>query len=163
GQERGLRSGTENVSGMIGMAESLERSVALREKENVRLTKLRDHLIDGLLTIPKSRLNGHTTERLPNNVNVSFLDIEGEAAILYLDAEGIYASTGSACASLSLDPSHVILAIGMSYEAAHGSIRFSLGRETTLKDIDRVIQVMPGVVERLRKISPVNLDMKHFG
>jgi cysteine desulfurase len=107
-------------------------------------------------------LNGHPTQRLPNNVNVSCLDIEGEAAVLYLDAEGIMASTGSACASSSLDPSHVILAIGMPYEAAHGSLRFTLGHATIAKDIKKVLSVMPGIVERLRLMSPVNLDMKHF-
>ena len=112
--------------------------------------------------IPKARLNGHPTERLPNSVNVSFLDIEGEAAVLYLDAEGVMASTGSACASTSLDPSHVILATGLSYEAAHGSIRFTLGHSTVSEDIEHVIRVMPGIVERLRKMSPVNLDMKYF-
>ena len=108
-------------------------------------------------------MGGCPTERLPNSVNVSFLDIEGEAAVLYLDAEGIYASTGSACASLSLDPSHVILATGLSYEAAHGSMRFTLGKRTTAEDIEHVIAVMPGIVEKLRHMSPVNLDMKYFG
>ena len=162
GQERNLRSGTENVSAIVGMAAALELVQNNREKENARLEELRDRLIEGLLNIPKSRLNGHPKTRLPNNANVSFLDIEGEAAILYLDAEGIFVSTGSACASHSLDPSHVILATGMSYEAAHGSIRFSLGKGTTKSDVDTVIKVMPGVVERLRKLSPVNLDMKHF-
>ncbi|PIP60711.1 cysteine desulfurase NifS [Candidatus Uhrbacteria bacterium CG22_combo_CG10-13_8_21_14_all_47_17] len=162
GQERNLRSGTENVPGIIGLAKAFELAQASREEESSRLTVLRDALAEELLTIPKSVLNGHTTKRLPNNVNVSFLDIEGEAAILYLDAEGIMASTGSACASSSLDPSHVILATGLSYEAAHGSIRFTLGRSTTKEDVQHVLQVMPGVVERLRHMSPVNLDMKYF-
>lgn len=162
GQERGLRSGTENVPGIIGLANALELAQAEKGKENDRLSTLRDRLIEGLLAIPKTRLNGHKTQRLPNNANISFLDIEGEAAVLYLDAEGIECSTGSACASASLDPSHVILAIGMSYEAAHGSLRFTLGKSTTKKDIDHVIAVMPGIVERLRKMSPVNLDMKYF-
>lgn len=162
GHEKNLRSGTENVPGIVGFAEALTLAQAEKETENARLTALRDQLIQGLLQIPKSRLNGHATERLPNNVNISFLDIEGEAAILYLDAEGIYTSTGSACASLSLDPSHVILATGLSYEGAHGSIRFSLGRSTTKKDIEYVIKVMPGIVEKLRVMSPVNLDMKYF-
>lgn len=162
GQERGLRSGTENVPGIIGLATAFELAQHEKEKENARLTSLRDHLIEGLLNIPKTRLNGHASKRLPNNVNVSFMDIEGEAAVLYLDAEGIECSTGSACASTSLDPSHVILAIGMSYEAAHGSLRFTLGKGTTKKDIDRVIAVMPGIVQKLRVMSPVNLDMKYF-
>ncbi len=162
GQERNIRSGTENVPAIVGLAKALELAQAERETESARLTVLRDRLVEGLLKIPKSRLNGHPTERLPNSANVSFLDIEGEAAVLYLDAEGIMVSTGSACASTSLDPSHVILATGLSYEAAHGSIRFTLGHSTTEADVDRVIEVMPGVVERLRKMSPVNLDMKYF-
>jgi cysteine desulfurase len=163
GQERSLRSGTENVPGIIGLAKALEIAQARRERENKRLRKLRDHLVDGLLTIPKSRLNGHPDERLANSANISFLDMEGEAAVLYLDAKGIMASTGSACASKTLDPSHVILATGVSYEAAHGSLRFSLGRATTRADIDEVIRVMPGIVNKLRHMSPVKLDMKYFG
>lgn len=162
GQERNLRSGTENVPGIVGLAKAFELAQAEREAESARLTVLRDRLVEGLLKIPKARLNGHPTERLPNSANVSFLDIEGEAAVLYLDAEGIMASTGSACASTSLDPSHVILATGLSYEAAHGSMRFTLGHATTEEDVDHVIAVMPGIVERLRKMSPVNLDMKYF-
>lgn len=162
GQERNIRSGTENVPAIVGLAKALELVQAEREEESARLTVLRDRLAEGLLRIPKSRLNGHPTDRLPNSVNVSFLDIEGEAAVLYLDAEGIMASTGSACASTSLDPSHVILATGLSYEGAHGSMRFTLGHSTTQADVDHVIEVMPGIVERLRKMSPVNLDMKYF-
>jgi cysteine desulfurase len=162
GQERGLRSGTENVPGIVGLAKALERVQAAREAESARLTVLRDRLVEGLLRIPKARLNGHPTERLPNSANVSFLDIEGEAAMLYLDALGIMVSTGSACASTSLDPSHVILATGLSYEAAHGSIRFTLGHATTEEDVAYVIAEMPAVVERLRAMSPVNLDMKYF-
>jgi cysteine desulfurase len=162
GQERNIRPGTENVPGIIGLAKALELAQANRVSESERLTKLRDRLAEGLLKIPKTILNGHPTERLPNSVNISFIDIEGEAAVLYLDAQGIMASTGSACASTSLDPSHVILAIGLSYEAAHGSIRFTLGHSTTQEDVDFVISVMPAIVERLRMMSPVNLDMKYF-
>lgn len=162
GQERNLRSGTENVPGIVGLAAAFAFAQAEKDAENARLIPLRDRLIEGFLKIPKTRLNGHRTARLPNNVNVSFIDIEGEAAVLYLDAEGIYASTGSACASASLDPSHVILATGLSYEGAHGSMRFTLGKETTAEDIEHVIAVMPGIVEKLRHMSPVNLDMKHF-
>lgn len=162
GQERNLRPGTENVPGIMGLARAFELAQAERDEEGARLTMLRDRLIEGLLAIPKSRLNGHPLERLPNNVNISFLDIEGEAAALYLDAEGVQVSTGSACASTSLDPSHVILATGLSYEAAHGSLRYTLGHATTQDDIDHVIRVMPGIVERLRKMSPVNLDMNYF-
>ncbi|MCC7357523.1 aminotransferase class V-fold PLP-dependent enzyme [Candidatus Uhrbacteria bacterium] len=162
GQERNLRSGTENTPGIIGLSTALALAQQEREQENARLIELRQRLIEGLLKIPKTRLNGHPTERLPNNVNISFLDIEGEAAVLYLDAEGIYVSTGSACASASLDPSHVILATGLSYEAAHGSLRFTLGKHTTDEDIDALISVMPNVVQKLRHMSPVNLDMKYF-
>lgn len=162
GQERNLRSGTENVPGIVGLATAFQFAQQEREQENTRLGALRSYLIDGLLAIPKSRLNGHPQKRLPNNVNISFLDIEGEAAALYLDAAGVMVSTGSACASSSLDPSHVILAIGLSYEAAHGSLRFTLGHATTKEDLAHVIRVMPGIVERLRAMSPVNLDMKYF-
>lgn len=162
GQERNLRSGTENVPSIVGFAKAFELAHADREEESKRLLTLRDRLAEGLLKIPKTRLNGHPTERLANSLNISFIDIEGEAAVLYLDAEGIMVSTGSACASSSLDPSHVILATGLSYEGAHGSIRFTLGRSTTEEQIDYVINVMPGIVDRLRKMSPVNLDMKYF-
>ena len=162
GQERGMRAGTEAVPLIVGFAKALELAQAHRETESARLTVLRDQLAEGLLKIPKTRLNGHPTERLPNSVNVSFLDIEGEACILYLDAKGIMTSTGSACASTSLDPSHVILATGLSYEAAHGSIRFTLGASNTKEDVEYVLSVMPEIVEMLRKISPTNLDMKHF-
>ncbi len=162
GQEKNIRAGTENVPGIIGLSKALELSQTEKGAENARLIALRDRLIDGLLKIPKTRLNGHRTERLPNNANISFLDIEGEAAVLYLDAEGIYCSTGSACASASLDPSHVILATGLSYEGAHGSLRFTLGKRTTDADVEHVLAVMPGVVAKLRHMSPVNLDMKYF-
>lgn len=162
GQERGVRSGTENVPGIIGLAAALGIAQAGKEKENARLSKLRDRLAEGLLKIPKTRLNGHPTDRLPNSVNVSFMDIEGEAAVLYLDAQGIYCSTGSACASSSLEPSHVILATGVSYEAAHGSLRFTLGRSTKPADIDYVLKTIPGIVEKLRHMSPVDLDMRYF-
>lgn len=162
-QEKGKRPGTENVPGIIGLATAFELAESVREAEGERLVKLRDKLIDGILTsIPKTRLNGHKTDRLPNNVNISFLDIEGEALLLYLDAKGIYASTGSACTSATLDPSHVILALGLPYEVAHGSMRFSLGRQTTEADIDYVLQELPPLVELLRKISPVNVDEKYF-
>ena len=124
---------------------------------------MRDGLIEGLLkALPKTRLNGHATERLPNNVNISVLDVEGEAVILYLDAKGVYASTGSACTSATLDPSHVILALGMPFEVAHGSLRFSLGRSTTQEDVDYVIEVLPPLVEKLRAISPVRVEEKYY-
>ncbi|MDO8583843.1 MAG: aminotransferase class V-fold PLP-dependent enzyme [bacterium] len=162
GQERGLRSGTENVPAIVGFAQAFKLAQADREKENARLTALRDRLIKGLMTISKTRLNGHATKRLPNNVNISFLDTEGEATVLYLDAADIMASTGSACASSSLDASHVIIGLGLPYEAAHGSVRFSLGHDTTAQDADRVIEVMKSIIERLREMSPVNVDMKYY-
>lgn len=159
GQERGLRSGTENVPSIVGLAKALEIAQAERVAENQRLSQLRDRLSEGLLKrIPKTILNGHPTERLPNNVNVSILDIEGEAFTLFLNEFGIYASTGSACTSESLDPSHVIIATGLPYECAHGSIRFTLGRKTTEEEVDYVLNIVPKVVEILRRISPLNLD-----
>lgn len=162
-QERGIRPGTENVAGIIGMAKALELAQAGRGRESARLVELRDALIAGLRErIPKVRLNGHATERLPNNVNMSFMDIEGEALILYLDAAGIYASTGSACTSTTLDPSHVILALGLPYEVAHGSVRFSLGHGTTKEDVDYLLETLPPLVEKLRAISPVRVDPKYY-
>ena len=161
GQERRLRSGTENVAGIVGLATAFELAHAQREEESARLILLRDQLIAGITErISKVVLNGHPTERLPNNVNVSILDIEGEAMLLYLDAKGIAAATGSACDSQSLEPSHVILATGKSYEYAHASIRFTLGRLTTEEDIAYVLDVFPGIVERLRKISPMKFGSK---
>lgn len=161
GQERGLRGGTENVPYIVGFAKALELAEEKRESEVARLTELRDRMTEGLLTrIPKSLLNGHPTDRLANSVNVTVLDIEGEAFTLFLNELGIYASTGSACTSLSLDPSHVILATGLPYECAHGSMRFTLGRETTQEEVDTVLSVVPKIVEILRKISPLNLDEK---
>lgn len=161
-QEKTLRPGTENVAGIIGLAKALELAQTERQAEARRLVPLRDKLIAGILKLPKTRLNGHPTERLPNNVNISFMDIEGEALILYLDAQGVYASTGSACTSASLEPSHVILALGLPYEVAHGSIRFSLGRSTIEEDIDYVLKILPPLVEKLRSISPVRVDEKYY-
>lgn len=161
GQEHRLRSGTENVPGIVGFAKALELAHQEKDAENSRLTKLRNKLADGILnTVPKTFLNGHLTERLPNNVNISFMDIEGEALLLYLNEHGICASTGSACTSKTLDPSHVILALGLPYEASHGSIRFSLGKYTTEQGIDKVIEILPGIVQELRSISPVNIKME---
>lgn len=161
GQENNLRSGTENVPGIVGFAKALKIAQAEKEKENARLTRLRDYFItEAIKRIPKIVLNGHPALRLPNNINISVLDIEGEAAILYLDAKGIFISTGSACTSVSLDPSHVILAIGHPYEYAHGSLRFTLGRKTVKKDLDYVLDVLPKVVARLREISPIKMEMK---
>ncbi|HBU28217.1 TPA: cysteine desulfurase NifS [Candidatus Uhrbacteria bacterium] len=162
-QERGWRPGTENVAGIVGLHRALALAVARREEDESHLRPLQDQLIDGVLgSIGKTRLNGDRTQRIPNNVNISFMDLEGEALLLYLDAVGIYASTGSACTSASLDPSHVILALGMPFEVAHGSMRFSLGRETTAEDITYILEVLPSLVERLRAISPVHVDEKYF-
>lgn len=162
-QEKGIRPGTEFVAGIVGLAHALQIAEEEKVAEAVRLIPLRQKLIDGILaSISKTRLNGHSTERLANNVNISIMDIEGEAMILYLDAKGVYVSTGSACTSASLDPSHVILALGLPYEVAHGSVRFSLGRSTTEADIDYVLEVLPSLVEILRKMSPVNVDEKYF-
>lgn len=160
GQERGLISGTENVANIVGLATALDLAQHNREIENARLTALRDRLIAGLLErIPKSRLNGHSTKRLPNNANVTILDVEGEAMLLYLNEYGIYAATGSACDSETLDPSHVIVALGLPYEFAHGSMRFTLGRRTTAADIDYVLDILPPIVTTLREVSPVKLEM----
>lgn len=162
-QEKRLRPGTENVVGIIGFAEAMKIAEEEREVTVERLTALRNELIERIQeVVPKTRFNGHATERLANNVNISFMDIEGEALLLYLDAKGIYASTGSACTSATLDPSHVILALGMPYEVAHGSLRFTLGRGTTQEDIDYVVEQLPPLVEKLRKISPVSVDPKYY-
>lgn len=160
GQEKNLFAGTENVANIVGLATALDLAQTNREAENERLTKLRDKLIAGLLEkIPKSRLNGHATERLPNNANVTILDVEGEAMLLYLNEYGIFCATGSACDSETLDPSHVILALGLPYEFAHGSMRFTLGRTSTEEDVQYVIDILPPIVEVLRVISPVKLEM----
>ncbi|MFC1599692.1 cysteine desulfurase NifS [Patescibacteria group bacterium] len=157
-QEKRIRPGTENVAGIIGMAKALTLAQENLEKENKRLIELRDYMIKEISErIPKTKLNGDPELRLPNNVNVTISDIEGEAMLLRLDMAGVAASSGSACTSGSLDPSHVILALGESYERAHGSIRFSLGKDTTKKDIDYVLDVLPKIVEDLRAISPVSL------
>ena len=162
GQENKLRSGTQNIPGIIGFAHALELGQQEREVENKRLIILRDRLLHGIkIKVSKTFLNGHPTERLPNSLNITILDVEGEAMMLYLNEEGgICCSSGSACTSLSLDPSHVILAMGLPYEVAHGTLRFTLGKRTTEADIDKVIEVLPPIVEALRKISPVNLTVK---
>jgi len=161
GQEFGLRSGTENVAGIVGFATALEIVRKEKEKEAKRLVKLRDQLIRGVLKIPKTILNGHPTKRLPNNVNISILNVEGESILLELNEYGICAASGSACTSKSLDPSHVLLAIGLPAEIAHGSLRFTLGKRTTGKDVDKVIKTLPRVVQRLRELSPVSIEMKN--
>ena len=159
-QERKLRPGTENVPAIIGLAEALKIADKDREKESTRLVKLRDYFIKRLLgEIPKTVLNGHPTQRLPNNVNVSILDAEGESIVLYLDEAGVACSTGSACTSESLEPSHVIMALGKPHAYAHGAMRFSLGRSTTKKDVDYVMKVLPDIIKKLRMFSPVNIKI----
>lgn len=154
GQEYGLRGGTENVPAIVGLAKALELAQNDKDKENKRLLKLRDELISGILKkIPGARLNGDSEKRLPNNVNISIPKVEGEAMVLYLDSKGIYASTGSACSSKSLKPSHVLLAIGRSHELAHNSLRFTLGRDTTAEDVKYVLKMLPGIVKKLSEIS----------
>jgi cysteine desulfurase len=160
GQEFGYRSGTQNVAFIIGFSEALRLGQAERFWETKRLLELRRMLEDGILkSIPKTFLNGHPTKRLPNNANITISDIEGEAMMLYLNEYGICTSSGSACTSLTLEPSHVILAMGLPYEVAHGTLRFTLGRKTNKEDIEKIIEVLPGIVETLRKISPVNVNM----
>lgn len=155
GHENGLRSGTENVSGIVGFGKACELAGKSMSRESERLTSLRDKLIKGSLKIPNSWLNGHPRKRLPNNVNLGFSYIEGEAMVLRLDMEGIEVSTGSACSSKSLEPSHVLKAIGLSHVQAHGSLRMTLGKNTKKEDIGYVLRVLPRVVESLREISPL--------
>ncbi|MBW2963312.1 cysteine desulfurase [Candidatus Woesearchaeota archaeon] len=161
GQEFNLRSGTENVPGIVGFARALELIQKNKEQESKRLIQLRDKLIENIKKIPKAILNGHPTERHPGNVNFSFADIEGESIVLHLNEQGICASTGSACTSNDLEPSHVLIAAGQPAEIAHGSIRFTLGKQTTEKDIEEVIEKLPKIIESLRKISPVQLEIKN--
>lgn len=155
-QEHGRRGGTENVAYAAGFAKALELAYEALESEAKRQMRLRDRLIDGIIQrVPHTKLNGHPTKRLPNNVNVSFEFIEGESILLLLDALGFSCSSGSACTSSSLDPSHVLLAIGMPPEVAHGSLRVTLGRSSTDEEVDRFLEVIPLVVERLRVMSPL--------
>jgi cysteine desulfurase len=155
-QEGRRRASTHNVPGIVGLSSAVEIAKEKLQEEMATQTRLRDRLIRGILErIDHSRLNGHPTQRLPNNVNVSIEFVEGESMLLSLDMEGIACSTGSACSSGSLDPSHVILAIGLSHEMAHGSLRFSLGRFTEEGDIDRVLEALAPIVEKLRRMSPL--------
>jgi len=156
GQERGLRSGTENIPAIVGMGKAAEIAKAEMKTEGERLSRLRDKLTKGLLeSIPSSFLNGHPTQRLPNNANIRFSYIEGESLILSLDMLGIACSSGSACTSKTLEPSHVLLAIGLKHEEAHGSLLFTLGKQNTEEDADYVVNALPDIVKRLRAISPL--------
>ena len=154
-QERGKRAGTENLPGIVGAAAAFDEACAHMEENARKVTALRDKLIRGLTAIPHTVLNGDAVRRLPGNVNVCFEGIEGESLLLMLDAKGIAASSGSACTSGSLDPSHVLLALGRPHEVAHGSLRLSLSHCNTDADVDHILSVVPGVVEYLRNMSPV--------
>ncbi len=161
GQERKKRAGTENIAGIVGFGKAAEMAHENLDAHVKHLTELRDHLMQGILeNIPNTRLNGHREKRLPNNVNVSFEFIEGESMLLSLDMVGIAASSGSACTSGSLDPSHVLLSLGLSHEMAHGSLRLTLGDQNTKEEIDYVLEQLPPIVQRLRDMSPLYETMK---
>jgi cysteine desulfurase len=157
GHERNRRAGTENVAYIVGLATALELATQELEASNARITELRDKLIAGVLErIPDSQLSGHPTKRLPNNASFLFKYIEGESILLNLDMMGVAASSGSACTSGSLEPSHVLRAMGFPHEIAHGSLRLSLGKENTLDEIEYVLEILPGIVDKLRQMSPLS-------
>ena len=160
-QERGKRAGTHNTPGIVGFAKAVELATANMEESARKETELRDYLIDGILAkVPYTRLNGHRIKRLSNNANFSFRFIEGESLLILLDQHGICGSSGSACTSGSLDPSHVLLAIGLPHEIAHGSLRLTLSAETTKEEIDYTIETVAKIVERLRSMSPLYSDFR---
>ena len=154
-QERNKRAGTENVAGIVGLDAALQLAVDGMDERNAKLEKMRDRLIDGLLKIERSRINGDRVHRLPGNVNMCFEGIEGESLLLRLDLKGVSASSGSACTSGSLDPSHVLLAIGLPHEIAHGSMRLSFSDDNTEEDIDYILEIVPEIVSYLRSMSPL--------
>ena len=154
-QEKRRGAGTENVAGIVGLAKAFELAQEEREEATRHLVQLRDQLLEGLQTIPHTKINGSLKQRLPNNVNVCFQFIEGESLLLNLDLRGIAASSGSACTSGSLDPSHVLLAMGLPHEIAHGSLRLTLGRDNTREQVNYVLQEIPEIIERLRAMSPL--------
>lgn len=155
-QERNRRAGTENIPGIVGLAEALQLAVSEQGEKAAHLLGLRERMVDGLRSaVDHIRLNGHPTERLPGNVNVCFEFVEGESLLLNLDMAGVAASSGSACTSGSLEPSHVLLAMGVPPEVAHGSLRLTLGRDNTEEDVDHVLEVLPPIVEKLRQMSPL--------
>ena len=163
-QERTQRAGTENLASIVGMGKAIEIAAAQVKEHNEYLTNLRDHMISRILTeIPATRLNGHAEKRLPGNVNVSIRYIEGEALLLSMDIKGVAASSGSACTSGSLDPSHVLLAIGLPHEIAHGSLRLSLSEDNTMEEVDYAVDALKEIVERLRDMSPLYADAKANG
>lgn len=159
-QERNRRAGTENLAGIVGLDAALQLAIDNMDERNAKLIKMRDRLIDGLLKIERSRINGDRTHRLPGNVNMCFEGIEGESLLLRLDLKGVQASSGSACTSGSLDPSHVLLAIGLPHEIAHGSMRLSFSDENTEEDIDYILEIVPEIVSYLRSMSPLWEDIK---
>ncbi len=154
-QERGRRAGTENVAGIVGLGRAITDACADIPARNRAISAMRDRLIRGLTALPRVHLNGSMEHRLPGNCNLSFEGIEGESLLLMLDAAGICASSGSACTSGSLDPSHVLLAIGLPHEIAHGSLRLTLGDYNTMEEVDQILRTVPPIVERLRAMSPV--------
>lgn len=160
-QERGKRAGTENIPGICGAAAAFDEACANMEKNAAYLTPLRDKLIAGLTAIPHTVLNGDAVRRLPGNVNVCFEGVEGESLLLLLDAKGVAASSGSACTSGSLDPSHVLLALGRPHEVAHGSLRLSLSEYNTPEEIDYILEVLPNIISYLRDMSPVWDELEH--
>ncbi len=156
GQEKGLRSGTENIPGIVGFGKAAEISKQEMQTNIIKLTKLRDRLIEGLVnSLPYTYLNGHPTNRLPDNVSVRYSFVEGESILLSLDMDGVLVSSGSACASKTLEPSHVLLATGLKHEEAHGSIMFTLSKQSCTEDIEYVIGLMPNIINRLRDMSPL--------
>ena len=158
-QERSRRAGTENVTGIVGLAKAVEIAFETMEERTEKECKMRNHLIERILAeVPYARLNGHKTNRLPNNVNISFQFIEGESLLIMLDMAGICASSGSACTSGSLDPSHVLLAIGLPHEIAHGSLRLTIGDENTMEEMDYVVENIKEIVTKLRAMSPLYED-----
>lgn len=158
-QERSRRAGTENVTGIVGFGAAVARAMRIMEEKTAKEKELRDYLIEKIeQEIPYCRLNGHRQNRLPNNVNISFFFIEGESLLIMLDMKGICASSGSACTSGSLDPSHVLLALGLKHEEAHGSLRLTLSEENTKEEMDIVVETVRGIVERLRNMSPLYED-----
>lgn len=154
-QERSRRAGTENTAGIVGLAAAVKEATADIPARVARLTKLRDKLIAGASKIERSHLNGHPTKRMAGNFNMCFEGIEGESLLLSLDLMGVCGSSGSACTSGSLDPSHVLLSLGMPHEIAHGSLRLTLSDENTEEDVDYILEVLPPIVERLRNMSPL--------
>ena len=158
-QERKRRAGTENVTGIVGLGKAVEIAMATMEERTAKELEMREYLINRILSeIPYARLNGHRTDRLPNNVNISFQFIEGESLLIMLDMKGICGSSGSACTSGSLDPSHVLLAIGLPHEIAHGSLRLTLGDENTMEEMDYVVEALKEIVGKLRAMSPLYED-----